>query len=199
MYFDDPAPLPERMTTALERIALAVRSRSWQRARARGLTPTQAQVLVLVGREKEGRRLGTVAAALGVTPATASDAVRSLEEKGLVRRVRSGDDARALCLTLTPAGRREARRAADFGGFLADAASLLEPAEQAAFFRGALKLIRALQERRQIPVSRMCLDCRFFRPNVHHDPVRPHHCAFVDAPFGDAQLRIDCADHRPAA
>ena len=48
-------------------------------------------------------------------------------------------------------------------------------------------------------MSRMCLDCRFFRPDVHDDPARPHHCAFVDAPFGDAQLRIDCADHQPAA
>ena len=63
MHFDDPAPLPDRLTTALERIALAVRSQSWQRARARGLTPTQAQVLVLLGGEKQGRRLGTVAAA----------------------------------------------------------------------------------------------------------------------------------------
>jgi DNA-binding MarR family transcriptional regulator len=199
MHFDDPAPLPDRLTTALERITLAVRSQSWQRARARGLTPTQAQALVLLGGEKQGRRLGTVAAAMGITPATASDAVRSLEEKGLVRRVRSGDDARALCLTLTPSGRREARRAADFGEFLAEAAAQLAPAEQAAFYRGALKLIRGLQERRQIPVSRMCLDCRFFRPDVHDDPARPHHCAFVDAPFGDAQLRIDCADHQPAA
>jgi DNA-binding MarR family transcriptional regulator len=199
MHFDDPAPLPHRVSMALERIALAVRSQSWQRARARGLTPTQAQVLVLLGGEKGGRRLGAVAAALGVTPATASDAIRSLEEKRLVRRVRSVDDARALCLTLTPAGRREARRAADFGEFLAEAAARLSPAEQAALYRGALDLIRGLQEKRQIPVSRMCLDCRFFRPNAHDDLARPHHCAFVDAPFGDAHLRIDCADHRPAA
>jgi DNA-binding MarR family transcriptional regulator len=199
MHFDDPAPLPDRLTTALQRIGLAVRSQSWQRARARGLTPTQAQILVLLGAEAEERRLGAVATALGITPATASDAVRALEQKGLVRRGRSGRDARALCLTLTAAGRRAAVRAADFGEFLGEAASQLEPDEQAAFYRGALKLIRTLQQRRQIPVSRMCLDCRFFRPNVHDDAMRPHHCALVDAPFGDAHLRIDCPDHQPVA
>jgi hypothetical protein len=59
-------------------------------------------------------------------------------------------------------------------------------------------MIGALQQRGEIPVSRMCPTCRFFRPHVHDDPVRPHHCAFVDAPFGDAQLRIECDDHEDA-
>lgn len=39
---------------------------------------------------------------------------------------------------------------------------------------------------------------RFFRPRVHADPYRPHHCAFGDAPFGDRHLRLECADHQPA-
>jgi hypothetical protein len=58
-------------------------------------------------------------------------------------------------------------------------------------------MIRTLQERGEIPVSRMCVTCRFFRPNVHAHPEPPHHCAFVDAPFGDRELRLDCADHEP--
>ena len=59
-------------------------------------------------------------------------------------------------------------------------------------------LDEALQEARAIPVQRMCLTCRHFRPHVHDDPARPHHCAFVDAAFGDAALRLDCADHETA-
>jgi hypothetical protein len=45
----------------------------------------------------------------------------------------------------------------------------------------------------------MCATCVFFRPDVHDDPERPHHCAFVDAPFGDRQLRLDCDDYRRSA
>jgi hypothetical protein len=55
-----------------------------------------------------------------------------------------------------------------------------------------------LQERGAIPVAKMCVTCRYFRPNVHPDPERPHHCAFVDAPFGDRSLRLDCPDQEPA-
>jgi hypothetical protein len=42
------------------------------------------------------------------------------------------------------------------------------------------------------------IDYRFFQPYRHPDPDRPHHCAFVDAPFGDGELRLDCPDHDAA-
>jgi hypothetical protein len=51
----------------------------------------------------------------------------------------------------------------------------------------------------QISPSRMCVTCRYFRPRVHADPLRPHHCAFVDAAFGARDLRVDCGDHVPAS
>jgi hypothetical protein len=35
-------------------------------------------------------------------------------------------------------------------------------------------------------------------PFRHDDRVRPHHCAFVDAPVGDGELRLDCPDHATA-
>ena len=45
----------------------------------------------------------------------------------------------------------------------------------------------------------MCLTCRFFVSRAHPaDPVRPHHCNFVDQPFGDAELRVTCPDHETA-
>jgi hypothetical protein len=39
--------------------------------------------------------------------------------------------------------------------------------------------------------------CRFVRPYLHANAREPHHCAYVDAPFGDGELRVDCADHVP--
>jgi hypothetical protein len=44
----------------------------------------------------------------------------------------------------------------------------------------------------------MCVTCKYFRPNVHPDKRAPHHCAFIDAAFGDEALRLDCAEHEQA-
>jgi DNA-binding MarR family transcriptional regulator len=199
---DDPFDaegLPERVATGFAKIGLALRSEAWQQAALRGLTPTQGQILGLLHNRPGGLRLAEVAALLGVTAATASDAVRVLAEKDLVRKRRRAEDARALAVTLTARGRREAARTSGWPDFLSQAVESLPADEQGTLLVALLKVIRGLQEHGRIPVSRMCVTCRFFRPHAHRDALRPHHCLFVDAPFGDRSFRLECVDHQPAA
>lgn len=59
-------------------------------------------------------------------------------------------------------------------------------------------MIRTLQERGEVPVSRMCVTCGHFRAHALPGAARPHHGARVDAPFGDRAWRLDCADHEAA-
>jgi DNA-binding MarR family transcriptional regulator len=194
----DAHTLPQRVTTGLSKIGLALRTEAWQQATVRGLTPTQGQILGLLRDRPQGWRLAEVADQLGVTPATASDAVSALADKGLVAKRRTSKDARALAVTLTAKGRREASRASGWPDFLSSAVGVLGPAEQEALLLALVKVIRDLQEQGRIPVSRMCVTCRFFRPHAHPGSDRPHHCLFVDAPFGDRSLRLDCVDHQSA-
>lgn len=186
----------QQVVAGLARIGAVLKSQAWQQAVPSGLTPTQAQVLALLHAHGAGRRwrLGALAAELAITPATASDAVSALVRKGLVQKQRAAGDARAVELTLTPAGARAAAAVADWPEALLRALDTLSPAEQAALLRALSTVIRALQRSGQIPVARLCVACRYFRPHVYPDPERPHHCAFVDAPFGDRQLRLDCPD-----
>ncbi len=195
----DLDPLAARVVLGLVKVSLALKTKAWQQAGERGLTPTQGQMLALLrGRPRGTSRLSDLAAGLGVTAATASDALRSLADKGLAQKGRSGEDARSLAVTLTAKGRAEAHRAAAWPDFLIPAVGTLTAEEQATFLCLIVKMIRALQERRQIPVSRMCITCRFFRPHVHADEERPHHCDFVDAAFGDGNFRLECPEHEPA-
>jgi DNA-binding MarR family transcriptional regulator len=192
-------PLDRRVTTGLAKIGLALKQQAWAEAGGRGLTPTQGQVLALLRASPQGLRLGALAEQLGVTAATTSDSVTALHRKGLVTKEPTVGDGRGVVVLLTPTGSREAAAAAAWPDFLLEAVGELSTAEQASFLRALMAMIRTLQERRRIPVARMCVSCRFFRPVVHDNPVRPHHCAFVDAPFGDGELRLDCPDHSAAS
>jgi DNA-binding MarR family transcriptional regulator len=191
-------PLAERVTTGLAKVGIALKQQAWAEAGGRGLTPTQGQALALLRANPGGLRMGALARQLGVTQPTASDSVAALQRKGLVAKAPLAGDGRAVVVRLTPAGVREAAAAAAWPDFLLEAVGELSDAEQAAFLRGLVTMIRTLQEKGRIPVARMCVTCRFFRPFRHDDPARPHHCAFVDAPFGDGQLRLDCRDHAAA-
>ncbi len=187
------------VVTGLTKISLALKSHAWQEGEGRGLTPTQAQILTLLRlRSTGGVRLTELANALAVSLATTSEAVDALVRKDFVQKARHLEDKRVLALTLTEAGSREADHVAGWPDFLLKAVDALSPDEQTAFLTGLIKMIRTLQVQGQIPVSQMCVTCRFFQPNVYADPERPHHCAFVNAPFGDRQLRLSCSDHETA-
>lgn len=192
-------PIAERVSVGLSKIGLALKTKAWRGATPARLTPTQGQALALLRGSSRGLRLDEVATGLGVTAPTASDAVAALVAKGLVLRARSAENRRAVSLTLTPEGTALADEVAAWPDFLLRAVGTLEPAEQAVFLRALMKIIRGLQEAGDIPPQRMCVNCRYFRPNRHDSPDRPHHCAFVDAPFGDRHLRLDCQEQEPAS
>jgi len=191
-------PLDKRVTIGLAKIGIALKQQAWAEAGGRGLTPTQGQVLALLRANPDGLRLGALAEQLGVTAATTSDSVTALQRKGFVTKEPMAGDGRGVIVLLTPTGTREAAAAAAWPDFLLEAVGELSTVEQATFLRALVSMIRTLQEKGRIPVARMCVSCRFFRPYQHDNPARPHHCAFVDAPFGDGELRLDCPDFRTA-
>jgi len=190
-------PPAKRVTAGLGKIGLVLKSRAWKGAGPAGVTPTQAQALALLRDAPRGMRLGALAELLGVSAPTVSEAVNSLVAKGLAAK-EAGPDKRSIAIGLTARGEALADRTAEWPGFLGRAVETLVPAEQAAFLRSLVKIVRALQESGDIPVQRMCVTCRHFRPYEHQDAVNPHHCAFVDAPFGDRHLRLNCAEQEEA-
>lgn len=187
-----------RVVTALNKVAMALRTGDRARSGRRGLHPTQAQILALLAARPDGLRLGQLASHLGVTSATTSDSVTALERKQLVRRASSAGDARAVKVELTPAGRQEAMAISEWPDAMLHVVDALDDDEQALLLRLLVTMIRSLQDRRAIPAARMCVTCRYFDPYAHPQTDKPHHCRFVDAPFADNDLRLDCVDHETA-
>lgn len=192
-------PVATRVGAGLAKIGIALKNHAWRDGGPERLTPTQGQAIVILKNARRGLRLDEIATALGVTAPTASDAVKSLVQKKFASRRNCKDDGRAVSVTLTARGEELADRVASWPDFLLRALDTLDAAEQTAFLRSLMKIIRGLQDAGDIPVQRMCIGCRYFNPHSHDDPVRPHHCALVDAPFGDRNLRLDCNEHEPAA
>jgi len=192
-------PLRSRLVHGVSRLADVLRNNAWTSAQQRGLTPTQGRILVLLRtRGRSGLRLAEIAAEIGVTAPTASDAVTSLVDKGLVEKRAAEDDGRAISVTLTREGRREAYRAMHWSDFLLEAFEPLSEPERRVMLRGLSKALRRLAEIAEIPMPRMCLTCGFFRPYANDDAAEPHGCAFGDFAFGEEDLRLDCTAQETA-
>src|SRR5690606_10274194 len=124
-----------------------------------------------------------------------SDAVGTLQSKGLIEKRPDPRDGRAVLVDLTGRGRSLTREADILPAGLLSAIGQLDPDERSGLHRALTGIIRSLQEAGSIDPQRLCATCRFFRPNAHPDAAKPHHCAYVDAAFGNEALRLDCSDH----
>lgn len=192
-------PLPHRLASALSKVSVSLKRRLWRDAASRRISPLQAQILAFLRqRPTHGATVTDITRMLGVTMPTASDVIAVLVRRGLLRKIRTEGDGRVFNVMLTARGRRRAEQVMGWPDFLLWAAELLPVEEQETLLRTLVKLIKSIQDRGEIPVARMCVTCTHFRPYVHSDAQRPHHCVLVDAPFGDRLIRVDCNEHKPA-
>lgn len=142
---------PKSITAGLLRLATAVRSHAWEGAAASGLTPTQGEILILLLARGVPMRLGEIAHDAALTSATVSEAVSTLENKGLVEKRRDANDGRALALRLTARGKTAAKKAGQWSNFLVKASEALSDKDQAQMQRILAKMIVSMQQRGDIP------------------------------------------------
>lgn len=192
-------PLPDRLQDGLERLASLNRVEQWRTASAQGLNPTQLMLLNLLGRPGfDDLRVQDIARELGLSQPTVTDSLIALERKGLVARMSDAQDRRAVRNRLTEQGRAALLSLRGGLTLTGKALSGLSPQEQGDLLGLLIKMIRALLDDGQMPMQRMCVTCRHFRPQASPGTDTPHFCDFVSAPFGSQDLRIDCGEHDAA-
>ncbi|MCU0818250.1 MAG: MarR family transcriptional regulator [Beijerinckiaceae bacterium] len=192
------SPLSLRLRDGLERIAAVIRADQWSSAHALGLTPTQVNILALLAGRNDAVRVKDIAHHLGVSAPTATDSIAALERKGLVAKAGIAGDARAVAIVIQPEGRAMLQAVGLAASASGAALAALPEADQTRLLGLLVTLIRHLQQAGALPAQRLCVTCRHFRPNVYPDAENPHHCAFVNAAFGNRDLRLDCGEHETA-
>lgn len=192
-----------KILAALERLSHVFRSLLWQKVTGvsapHGLTPTQVQLLIFLRyHAEEMGRVGVLAAEFGLSAPTVSDAVRVLEEKGLITKRVSKHDARVRVLRLTARGKTLTNQVSDWANALFEHTVAFSDAEKAAILRFLMNLMTSLQRHGIVSVSRMCTSCRFFSPGDGDGAGRPHYCRFLKTSLAEESLRVDCPEHEPA-
>ena len=193
-----PKSLPLRIHEGLERIATALRADDWVGARAAGVNPTQFAIMASLEGRADGLSVRDIALQLGVSQPSATDSIAALERKGYLYKAPAPGDRRSSRVILTEHGQTSLAAAHATRSVAEAAAGALDPSQQEDLLVSLVTMIRHLQETGIIPIQRMCFSCRFFRPYAHQDAAQPHHCTFVDAAFGQQDLRVDCREHETA-
>ena len=186
-----------RIREGLSRVAVAMRSDEWNRAKTAGLNPAQLLLLETPEGRDAGMGVKEIAVHLSVSQPSATDSITALERKGLVEKS-AGADKRAVVVRLTAEGRGILTSSAKAETSAKQAVDALAEHEQEELLVFLVKMIRRLQDIDAIPIQRMCATCRYFAPFKHTDAAKPHHCNFVNSAFGQRDIRIDCREHETA-
>ncbi len=199
----DPAAQHGEVSTkiiaGLERLSHVFRWLLWNEAKVHGLSPIQIQTLVyLLYHDDRLCRVSQLAKEFQLTQPTVSDAVGTLEAKGLVTKQPWSEDRRVSTLQLTPEGRKLAEHLSKWADVLMPHVEQLSPKEQQQFMLTLMRLIASLQRAGIISIARMCLTCRFFQPDYEPDSPAPHYCRLLEKPLSNAELRLDCPDQELA-
>lgn len=190
------ADLRQKILDGLERLSCVMRADARRKAAAFGINAAQDAILRLLLSRPGGMRVQQLANHLKVSQPAITDSLSALERKGLVQRLPDPEDGRATLVKPARATRSCGNRALSTPA--ARAIAGLSENEQTSLLTTLIKLIRSLQLQNAIAPQRLCVTCKYFRPHMHPNARAPHHCAFVDAAFGDSALRLDCRDHQDA-
>ncbi|MBI3805699.1 MAG: MarR family transcriptional regulator [Nitrospirae bacterium] len=196
--FDDDLPLDQKILIGLEQVGQAIALLFETESRKENLSALQMRIVLSLLEPHHPDTVGTLSREMGVTAPTVSDATRTLEKKAYLNKKRSEGDSRVVQLSLTSEGKRLARGLNGKRARLLEVIAGLSGDEKSTLLSVLIKLTRGLQDHGLISVSRMCVSCEFFKPNAYPGSEKPHHCGFVDAPFGEPELRLDCPEHIPA-
>jgi DNA-binding MarR family transcriptional regulator len=142
--------LVPRVAAELMKISrtLTLKSRPPHKSRSQWIGPTQGRILAFLrSRSRSQITLSALTEVTALSSATISEAVRALEERGLVRKARSRDDARVVYLSLSPAGRRKAEQAATGNNHLNAAIRRLTQREQELILHALKKIQQAVDLR----------------------------------------------------
>lgn len=190
-----PGSAAQTLVAALDRLGRGLRTHRQAVAGELGLTPLQAEILLVLADAPPPEPVVTaLAAELGVRQPTASESVAALVRKGLVDRTPAPDDRRVTTLALTVDGREVAVAVSAADDVLVDAAATLPAGVQGAAVHALLELIGAMLDRGVIDVARACTTCRFYR-RVADGAA----CELLQVPLTARTLRVDCPDHQPRA
>ncbi|MGD9885990.1 MAG: MarR family winged helix-turn-helix transcriptional regulator [Reyranella sp.] len=102
-------PLDSYLPYLLNRAGARIATAFGEEVRPLGATLQMWRVLAAL-RERDGRRMGDLSATTSIEVSTLTRLVDAMEAKGVVARRRAADDARAIVLFVTPAGRRLTQR-----------------------------------------------------------------------------------------
>jgi len=191
-----PVHLDKLIIVTLERISQVFRTLLWEYAKKENLSPIQIQFLLYIA--SHPGRYGTVtqiAREFSLTPATVSDAVKTLEQKQLIHRMHSRKDKRKNLLVLTNLGQKLTRNLRHWADPLNEHLEKFTVVERKKALKFLLNFAASLGEANLLREVKTCLSCDYYKQEGSEIEGRAK-CVLRNVPLNGLELRLNCPNYK---
>jgi DNA-binding MarR family transcriptional regulator len=194
---DQQFELNQVIVLTMERLSQVFKTLLWQHAKQELLSPIQIQFLMFIALDLRSSNCVTeIAREFNLTPPTVSDAVKSLEQKGLVERKVSENDRRRYYLNLTKKGKRVIRSLSNWQNPIMEHLKEfpLQVRETVLIF--LLKFVESLKNGALLEEARTCLSCIYFEEDSRRSNNSSRYCLLRKVPLNISDLRLNCFNYK---
>lgn len=179
-----------KIVAGLERISEVFKVLLWEKAKERGLSPIQIQLLLFVAFHKDRLcKVSHLAKEFNITKATVSDAVKTLEKKGLIIKDFSSADSRSYTIHLSDLGKRMVAETGDFANPIKRGLDNFDAEDLEGLYKTLAGLIHKLNRSGILTVQRICYGCAFHQKNGDTD-----YCNLLGMELQHHDIRLDCPE-----
>ena len=181
---------------ALERISQVFRSLLWEHAKKENLSPIQIQFLLYIA-SHPGRysTVTQIAREFSLTPATVSDAVKTLELKKLIHRMQSRKDKRKSLLVLTKSGQNITHNLKHWIDPINEHLEQFTEMERKKVLKFLLNFVTSLSEAKLLQEVKTCLSCVYYNQKGSEIPEKAR-CVLRNVPLNGLDLRLNCPNYK---
>jgi DNA-binding MarR family transcriptional regulator len=186
--------MESKIVASLERVSQAFKVLLWNESKDFSLSPIQIQILIFLSNHTvEKRKVTYLADEFNMTKATISEAIKTLEQKELIKKEIELKDTRSYTIHLTEKGNEIAQKTSFFANQIKIPIENLKVEEKENLLLSLLNIIQHLNQTGIITIQRMCTTCQYYKPNTNN---QEHFCSLMNKELMNSELRIDCPEHK---
>ena len=179
-----------KIVAGLERVSEVFKILLWEKAKLVGLSPIQIQILIFIAFHKQNLcNVSHLAKEFNVTKPTVSDAIKVLDNKGLIIKNFSSSDNRSYSISLSELGNDIVSQTNDFSNPLTKQVNSFSRSELESLFGTLSQLIYKLNRNGILSVQRTCYGCKFYEKNKKLD-----YCNLLQKELLRQEIRLDCPE-----
>lgn len=183
--------ISSKIVVGLERISESFKVLLWEKAKLLGLSPIQIQLLIFIAYHKtEYCNVSHLAKEFNITKPTVSDAVRVLDNKGMIVKDYSSIDNRSYNIQLAELGKTIIAETENFANPIKEQLNSIKKLDLEYLFGTLSKLIYQLNQNGILTVQRTCYGCKFHKQTGNKD-----YCNLLDKELSNSDIRLDCPEY----